>query len=86
MTSGPGTLLYGFLPGRSLTYKAPKFSYQVIFKIKRNLIPVKPLDRAIFNIKYPLGKEYVRMGLTPLPKVRVCRDFSNPSSSLRTIT
>jgi hypothetical protein len=43
------------------------------------MIPAKPLDRAISNIKYRLGKYYVRMGLTPHPKVRVCRDFSNPS-------
>ena len=42
------------------------------------MIPAKPLDRAISNIKYGLGKYYVRMGLTPLSKVRVCRDFSNP--------
>ena len=40
------------------------------------MIPVKPLDRAISNIKYRLGEYYVRMGLTPLPTVRVCRDFS----------
>ena len=44
------------------------------------MIPAKPVDRAISNIKYRLGKYYVRMGLTPFPpKVRVCRDFSNPS-------
>ena len=42
------------------------------------MIPAKPLDRAISNIKYPFGKYYVRIGLTPLSKVRVCRDFSNP--------
>ena len=31
---------------------------------------------AISNIKYWLGKYYVRIGLTPpLPKERVCRDF-----------
>ena len=40
--------------------------------------PCKLLNRAISNIKYRLGKYYVRMGLTPPPKVRVCRDFSNP--------
>ena len=28
------------------------------------MIPVNPLDRAISNIKYRLGKYYVRMGLT----------------------
>ena len=39
------------------------------------MIPVKPFDRTISNIKYGLGKYYVRMGLTPLPKVGVCRDF-----------
>ena len=45
---------------------------------KRNMIPAKPLDRAISNIKYRLGKYYLRMGLTPSPcKSRVCRDFSN---------
>ena len=38
------------------------------------MIPPKPLDRAISNIKYRLGKYYVRMGLTALPKVRVCKD------------
>ena len=38
------------------------------------------LDRTISNIKYWLGKYYIRMGLTPLPKVRVCRDFSNRSA------
>ena len=43
------------------------------------MIPVKPHDRAISNIKYRLGKYYVRMVLTPPPKVIVCRDFSNPS-------
>jgi hypothetical protein len=43
------------------------------------MILAKPLDRPISNIKYRLGKYYVRMDLTPLPKVRVCRDFSNPS-------
>ena len=42
------------------------------------MIPAKPLDRTISNIKYALEKYYVRMGLTPLPKGRVCRDFSNP--------
>ena len=41
------------------------------------MIPTKPLDRAISNIKYQLGKYYVRMRLTP-PQVRVCRDFPNP--------
>ena len=42
------------------------------------MIPAKPLDRAIPNIKYRLGNYYIRMGLTPLlPKVRVSRDFSN---------
>ena len=39
------------------------------------MIPAKPLDRAISNIKYRLGKYYVR---PPPPKVRVCRDFSSP--------
>ena len=47
------------------------------------MIPSKPLDRAISNIKYRLVKYYVRMGLTPLSKVRVCRDFSNPPSRPR---
>ena len=43
------------------------------------MILTKPFDCAISNIKYRLGKYYVRMGLTPrLSKVRVCRDFSNP--------
>jgi len=31
------------------------------------MIPAKPLDRAISNIKYRLGKYYVRMGL-PRPQ------------------
>ena len=43
------------------------------------MIPAKPLDLAISNIKYCLEKYYIRMGLTPPPKVRVCKDFSNPS-------
>ena len=43
------------------------------------MIPAKPLDRTISNIKYRLVKYYVRMGLTPHPpKIRVFRDFSNP--------
>ena len=43
------------------------------------MIPAKPLDRVISNIKYRLGKYYIRMGLTPpFPKVRVCRDFFQP--------
>ena len=29
------------------------------------MIPAKPLDHAISNIKYGLGKYYIRMGLTP---------------------
>ena len=45
------------------------------------MIPAKPPDRAIFNIAYRLGKYYVRMGLTPPPNVRVCRNFSNPPPS-----
>ena len=32
------------------------------------MIPAKLLDRAISNIKYLLGKYYVRMGLTPSPQ------------------
>ena len=28
------------------------------------MTPAKPLDRAVSNIKYRLGKYYVRMGLT----------------------
>ena len=42
------------------------------------MIPAEPLDRAISNINYRLGKYYVRMSLTPPPQVRVFRDFSNP--------
>ena len=42
------------------------------------MIPAKPLDRAISNIKYRLEKYYVKMGLTPSPQVRVCGDYSNP--------
>ena len=43
------------------------------------MIPAKPLDRDISNIKYRLGKYYVRVGLIPSPpKVRACRDFFNP--------
>ena len=40
------------------------------------MIPTKPLDRAISNIKFRLGKYYVRKGFDPLSKV--CRDFSKP--------
>ena len=41
------------------------------------MIPAKPLG-AISNIKYRLGKYYLRIGLSPLhPKVRVRRNFSN---------
>ena len=29
------------------------------------MVPAKPLDRAISNIKYRHEKYYVRMGLTP---------------------
>ena len=36
------------------------------------MIPAKPLDRAISNIKYRLGKYYVRMGLTPSPHRDPC--------------
>ena len=51
------------------------------------MIPAKPLDRAISDIKYRFGKYYVRMDFTPPPsKVRLCRDFSNPSSPLETLT
>ena len=32
------------------------------------MIPAKPLDRAISNRKYRLGKYYIRMGLTPPPQ------------------
>ena len=39
------------------------------------MIPAKPLDHAISNIIYRLGKYYVRIDLNPLPKVRVCRDI-----------
>ena len=42
------------------------------------MIAAKPLDRAFLNIKYRLGKYYVRMGLTLPPKVRICIDFSDP--------
>ena len=45
------------------------------------MITAKQIDRAISNIKYRFGKFNVRMGLSPLPKVRVCRDFSNPPPS-----
>ena len=31
---------------------------------KWNMIPAKPLDRAISNIKYQIGKYYVRFGST----------------------
>ena len=41
------------------------------------MIPVKPFGQAISDMKYPFGKYNVRMGLTPPPKVRVYRDFSN---------
>ena len=32
------------------------------------MIPAKPLDRVISDIKYRLGKYYVRVGLTPPPQ------------------
>ena len=32
------------------------------------MIPAKPLDWAIYDIKYRLGKYYVRIGLTPPQK------------------
>ena len=62
-TSKNQLVVIGFLPSRR----------------KWNMIPVKPLDRAISNVrvKHRLGKYYVRKGLIP-PKVRVCRDFSIP--------
>ena len=49
------------------------------------MIPAKPVDCAISNIKYRLGEYYVRMGLTPSPprKGRVSRDFFNPSPTPR---
>ena len=43
------------------------------------MIPAKPLDRAIYNIKYRLGKYYVRMGLTP-PKLEYVEIFQTPPS------
>ena len=46
------------------------------------MIPAKPVDRAISNIKYRLGKYYVRMDLTPSPtKVRDVEIFSTPPPS-----
>ena len=42
------------------------------------MIPAKPLDRAIFNIKQRLGKYYVRMGLTPLPQSKSMQRFFQP--------
>ena len=38
------------------------------------MIPAKPLDPKVTNIKYRLGKYYVRMGLTPsLPSRLLCK-------------
>ena len=43
------------------------------------MIPVKPLDRAISNIKNLLRKYYVRMGLTPShPKSEYVEIFPTP--------
>ena len=42
------------------------------------MIPAKPLDRAIYNIKYQLGKYYVRIGLTPPPKYEYVDIFPTP--------
>ena len=41
------------------------------------MTPAKTRDRAISNIKYRLGKYYVRMGLTP-PHVRIRKIFQTP--------
>ena len=51
------------------------------------MIPAKLLDRAISNIKYRLGKYYVRMGLTPSSphKYEYVEIFPTPSF-LRTLT
>ena len=46
------------------------------------MIPAKPLGRAISNIKYQLGKYYLRMGLTPLPpKYEYVEIFPTPPPS-----
>ena len=42
------------------------------------MIPAKTLDRAISNIKYRLGKYYVRMGLTPFPQKEYVEIFPTP--------
>ena len=34
------------------------------------MIPTKPLDSAIYNIKYQIGKYFVRVGLTPSPQIK----------------
>ena len=58
----------------------------IILLDKLNMIPAKPLDRAISNIKYRLGKYYVRMGLTPLPpQSKSMQTFFQPLS-LGTLT
>ena len=41
------------------------------------MIPAKQLDRSISNIKYRLGKYYVRMGLTP-PQNKNMKRFFQP--------
>ena len=45
------------------------------------MIPAKPLDRAISNIKYRLGKYYVRMGLTHMPITQLLQPILVPQSS-----
>ena len=45
---------------------------------KLNMIPAKPLNRVISNIKYRLGKYYVRMGLTPSLKYEHVEIFPTP--------
>ena len=39
------------------------------------MIPAKPLDRATSNIKYRLGKYYVRMDLPPPPQNKDIQRF-----------
>jgi hypothetical protein len=48
------------------------------------MIPAKPLDRVISNMKYQLGKYYVRMGLTP-SSPKYVEIFSTPPP-LETLT
>ena len=50
------------------------------------MIPAKTRDRAISNIKYRLGKYYVRMGFTPFPPKQEYVEIFQIPSPLETLT